>query len=94
MNQQKSWNIRSYQPGDERELVTLFHRAFGYSITEAHWCWKFKQLPSQVENVWVAVLDNNKPIFQFANIPYQYQLPIGRKSKKVLGMYCADAMTD
>src|SRR5262245_55554492 len=41
-----TWTMRPYHPGDERDLVVLFQRVFGRPITEAHWRWKLKQLPS------------------------------------------------
>lgn len=57
-------------------------------MTEAFWVWKLKQLPTPVENVWLAV-HNEKPIFQCAGIPIRYQLPAGER----LGMVAVDAMT-
>ena len=69
--------MRPYQPGDERDLVALFQRVFGRPLTETHWRWKLKQLPSPVENVWLAVAQNGNPIFQYAGIPVRYHLPIG-----------------
>jgi hypothetical protein len=76
------WTIRPYHPGDEHELVALFQRVFGRAITEAHWQWKLKQLPSPVENVWLAVHHGN-PIFQYAGIPVRYYLPQGEKTVMV-----------
>jgi hypothetical protein len=67
------WTIRAYRPGDERELVALFQRVFGRAIAEDHWRWKLKQVPSPVENVWLAVLDE-QPIFQYAAIPTRFRL--------------------
>lgn len=70
------WAIRAYRSGDERELANLFERVFGRLITEDHWRWKLKQLPTPVENVWLAVHED-KPIFQYAGIPLRVRLPSG-----------------
>jgi hypothetical protein len=86
--QSATWTIRAYRPGDERELVALFERVFGRSISEAHWRWKLKQPPSPVENVWLAV-DGDAPIFQYAGIPTRYRLPDGQ----VTAMVSVDTMT-
>lgn len=86
--QESDWSIRAYQHGDERQLVDLFARVFGRSISEAHWLWKLKAHTAPVENVWLA-LDDNGPIFQYAGIPMRYRLPDGEK----LAMVSVDTMT-
>ena len=82
------WTIRPTRPGDERLLVELFTRAYGRSVTEAHWRWKLQQLPSPVPNGWQA-LDGELPIFHSAGIPIRYQLPDGQTT----AMVSVDTMT-
>lgn len=82
------WTIRAYQLGDEAALVALFERVFGRSISVAHWRWKLKQLPSPVENVWLAVHDGT-PIFHYAGIPTRYRLP----DREATAMVSVDTMT-
>jgi hypothetical protein len=84
----EQWSIRGYCPGDERALVALFARVFGRTIDEAHWRWKLKQLPTPVENVWLA-LDGDSPIFQYAAIPTRFRLPAGEAT----AMVSVDTMT-
>ncbi len=83
------WTIRPYQPGDEQAVVRLFHRVFGQPITEAHWRWKLKHLPSPVENVWLAVHEGH-PIFHYGGIPCRFHLPTGEQ----IAMVSVDGMTD
>lgn len=64
-----AWHVRPYRPGDERALIALWTEAFGRPMTEAHWRWKAKGRPSPVENVGIAVGDDDRPIFQFVGIP-------------------------
>lgn len=66
-------SIRPYRTDDERELVKLFHAAFGHPTTEDHWRWKLQRQPSTVDNVWLAVCDD-KPVFQYAGIPTRFWL--------------------
>jgi hypothetical protein len=80
--------FRGYRAGDERQLVELFGRVFGRAISEAHWLWKFKGLPSPAENVWLGVV-NEEVVFQYACIPTPFRLPDGER----LAMVSADAMT-
>ncbi len=82
------WTIRPYQPGDEQAVVRLFHRVFGQPITEAHWRWKLKHLPSPVENVWLAVHEG-QPIFHYGGIPCRFHLPTGEQ----IAMVSVDTMT-
>lgn len=63
------WHVRPYRPGDERTLVTLWTEAFGRPMSEAHWRWKAKGRTSPVENVGVAVAEDDRPICQFVGIP-------------------------
>ncbi len=82
------WIIRPYQPGDERQIVALFERVFGHPISEEHWRWKVKQLPSPLANVWLAVADG-KAIFHSAGIPVRFQL-LGQNA---IAMVSVDTMT-
>lgn len=83
------YTIRPYRPGDEHELVKLFERVNGRSITTDHYLWKFCHLPSPVENVWLAVVDE-WPIFHYAAMPIPYRLPGGSRTV----MTSVDIMTD
>src|SRR5262245_11102461 len=86
--QTTSWIIRPYRAGDERALTALFGRVFGRAIGEEHYRWKLRQLPTPVENVWLAV-DGDAPIFHYAGIPTRYHLPGG----EVMAMVSVDTMT-
>lgn len=88
---ESAWTIRAYQPGDEPAIVDLFARAYGKSISAAHWRWKLKQHDHalHVENVWLA-LDRDRIIFQYAGIPLRFE--VGNDEK--LGMLSVDTMTD
>jgi hypothetical protein len=86
--QAQTWTIRAYRAGDERALVALFGRVFGRAISEEHYCWKLRQPPTPVENVWLAV-DDDVPIFHYAGIPTRYRL----RDAEVLAMVSVDTMT-
>lgn len=73
MPDSSSITIRPYRFGDERALVGLFQKAFGHPTTEEHWRWKLKAQPSAVENVWLAMFDD-QPVFQYAGIPTRFWL--------------------
>lgn len=83
------WRARSYRPGDEKLLASLFEEVFHRPMSEDHWRWKLKTLPSPVENVAVAVDPDDRPVFQLAGIPCRYQLA-GRDATV---MVAVDAMT-
>ena len=82
------WEIRPYRDGDERQIVELFDRVFGRRISEAHWRWKFRSLPSPAENVWLAVRDG-EPVCHYGGIPCRFLLPGGEAT----AMVSVDTMT-
>jgi hypothetical protein len=65
--------IRPYRVDDEHDLVALFARCFGRSITAEHWRWKLRSWPDALDNVWLALADD-KPVFQYAGIPTRFRL--------------------
>jgi Acetyltransferase (GNAT) domain len=81
-------SVRTYRNGDERDLVHLFQRAFGRSISEEHWRWKLKPPASSVDNVWLAVA-GEQPVFQYAGIPTRFLL----SQQPVMTMTSVDTMT-
>lgn len=83
------FTIRPYRPGDEQVLVELWEEVFGRPMTEEHWRWKLKHLPSPVENVGLAVTEDDRPVFQIGGIPCRFSLP-GREATV---MVAVDAMT-
>lgn len=83
------WTIRPYKPGDERALVELFQEVFHHPMSEDHWRWKLKRLPTPVENVGLAVSGDDRPIFQIAGIPCRFQLNGAARTV----MVAVDAMT-
>jgi len=88
MTQANPIRVRPYSAGDERELVDLFQRAFGRSISEQHWRWKLKAPASTVDNVWLAVA-GEQPVFQYAGIPTRFLLA----QTPVITMTSVDTMT-
>ena len=83
------WRVRPYRPGDESALVELFEEVFHRSISKDHWRWKLKQRPSPAENVWLAVDEDDRPVFHIGGIPCRFQLPAG----SCPGMVMVDSMT-
>jgi GNAT superfamily N-acetyltransferase len=85
----KSWQVRGYEPGDERSLVMLFERAFGRPVSEAHYLWKLRHPSSPVDNIWLATVDG-RPVFHTSAIPVRYMID-GRER---VVMVSVDTMTD
>ncbi len=78
------WRLRGYRAGDEHEIVRQFERVFGRRISPEFWRWKLKTFPSPAENVWLAVDDDDRPIFQYAAMPRRLRLPTGTVDALVL----------
>jgi hypothetical protein len=83
-----AWTIRPSEAGEVPQLVDLFQQSFGRTITESHWNWKLRRLPTGVFNDWIA-LDAGRPIFHSGGIPVRYQLPDGQTT----AMVSVDTMT-
>lgn len=41
----KEWTLERYRPGDEREMLDLFAKVFGYARSLEHWNWQFRDNP-------------------------------------------------
>lgn len=39
------WQVELYKPGDEKEILELFKAAFGSTMSQELWKWKYKELP-------------------------------------------------
>lgn len=88
-DEKPTWKIRPYQPGDEGQIVALFHRVFNHSITEAYWRWKVQSQPAPVNNVWLAVCEE-RIIGQYTCMPIRFWLG-GQERFVMVGV---DAMVD
>lgn len=71
----EGWRLRPYRRGDERWIVERFESIFHRPMSEESWRWKLKTQPSPVENVWLAVDREDRPIFQYAAVPRHLRLP-------------------
>jgi len=89
----KSFEIRAYNPGDENAICALFERVFGKPMgkTESlrHWRWEFLGNPAKTIAIKLA-WDGNRLIGQeAANI-----LRIYSQGKEYLALLIFDTMTD
>ena len=83
------WEVRSYHPTDEAQLVQFFGRLYPSPVSADFWRWKLKSLPVPAENVWLACSDE-RIIFHYAGIPLTYYTPDG----VCTGMVSVDTLTD
>jgi hypothetical protein len=61
-------SIRRYQPGDEDQIIQLFHRVFGKERSLDHWRWKFQENPEGT-HICLAVTDAGRIVGQYAGMP-------------------------
>jgi len=80
--------LRPFQLADVAPLVDLFGRAFGRPMPEAVWRWKLDRRHAPTDNVWLAVDDDDRPIFQYAGIPCRFHLD----GREVEAMISVDTM--
>lgn len=67
-----SWAIRPYRPGDEPQILALFHRAFGIERSADYWTWKFGLNPLGRQIV-LGVTPEDALIGHLAGIPLRVQ---------------------
>jgi hypothetical protein len=92
-NTKKSFEIRSYKPGDENAICALFERVFGKPMgaTESirHWQWEFLENPLKPVSIMLA-WDGKRLVSQeAANL-----LRVYSDGKEYLGLQIFDTMTD
>ncbi len=71
------WRLRAARPDDEEGIREGFARVNGRPMSHETWHWKLRTQPALVENVWVAVDRQERPIFHYAGIPCRLRLPSG-----------------
>ena len=71
------WRLRACRPGDARRVQEGFERVNGWAIGEETWRWKLLARPTKVDNAWIAVDRDERPIFHYAGIPCRLRLPTG-----------------
>ena len=68
--------VRTYQPGDEEQILALFNRVFGAERGMAHWRWKFAANPTG-HQITLAVTEDGRIVGQFAGLPADAVSPTG-----------------
>ncbi len=63
-------NIRAYRPGDEVQVLELFSRCFGKSISAAHWAWKMQSVSVDYTTVWLATC-GDRIVGQYVGTPVE-----------------------
>ena len=71
------WRLRAVRPGDGPRILEGFARVNGRAMSEASWRWKLRTRPATVDNAWIAVDRDERPIFHYAGIPCRLRLPAG-----------------
>ena len=61
----KEFRFRSFQPGDEPQILALFEQTFHKPLRASHWAWKFRDNPSGRTYVYLA-FDGDRCIGQLA----------------------------
>lgn len=69
-----SFAVRTYQPGDERQILALFHHVFRQPRDMAHWRWKFAANPAG-HQITLAVCADGRIVGQFAGLPAAAETP-------------------
>jgi len=64
----ESWTVRSFQPGDEPQILALFKRVFNIEQSLQCWRWKFCDNPAGGQ-ICLAVTDSGRIVGQYAGLP-------------------------
>jgi len=92
-NQNKSFKLRGYKPGDENTICALFEKVFGKPMgkTESirHWQWEFLENP--VKGLFVKLAwDKERLVGQYTASP----LRVCADGKEIIAALSHDTMTD
>ncbi|MXS72245.1 GNAT family N-acetyltransferase [Flavobacteriaceae bacterium W22] len=77
--------IRSYQLGDEKAILALFHLAFGKKMSEEYWNWRFANNPFSDELFIDLMWDGDKLVGHYAVSPVDMMIN-GKAEKTALSM--------
>ncbi len=82
--------VRPARDADAARVVELFERAFSRPMSQAHWHWKLARRHAPCDNVWLAIDEDDVPIFQYAGIPIRLRVD----EREVEAMVGVDTMAD
>lgn len=77
--------IRSYQSGDEKAILKLFHLAFGKEMSVEYWNWRFANNPFSNESFIDLMWDGDKLVGHYAVSPVDMIIN-GKTEKTALSM--------
>ena len=91
--------VRSFEPGDEHDILQMFKPSFHVERSEDHWRWKFERQPYGTRQITIARSNDGTLAAHYAGypVPFEY-FPIderGRLSKpeSLTGLQIGDTMT-
>ena len=84
----RSWEIRSFRPGDEPAVSRLFRTVFGRTVAEGYWEWKLRAFSGADENEWIAEADG-EIVGHYAVTPVRFKVG----DRRAIVPHGCDAMT-
>lgn len=86
--------VRSYEAGDEDDILRMFKPSFHAERSEAHWRWKFVDQPFGDRAVTIARSANGELAAHYAGyaVPFE-QFETRRRSRSLVGLQIGDTMT-
>jgi len=64
--------IRSYRPGDEQKILSMFNEVFHTHRTMEHWEWKFRDNPFGSHRICLGQADKGELVSQYAGYPIPF----------------------
>lgn len=77
------WCLRPARPADVPRILEGFDRVYGRAPSAATWYWKLATRASAVDDAWIAVDRDGRPIFHYAGLPCRLRLPAGSFDARV-----------
>ena len=86
--------IRSYEPGDEDDILKMFKPSFHVERSAAHWRWKFEKQPFGSHAITVARSSDGELAAHYAGYPVPFERFESRnRSRSFVGLQIGDTMT-
>ena len=85
--------VRSFQSGDENQILKLFETCFGFPRGRAHWEWKYLNNPWGARKISVAFASNGDLAAHYSGYPAVFYDTSSGEPEELFGLQIGDTMS-
>ncbi len=89
-----SFFVREYRPGDEAQILPMFHRSFYVERSLARWGWEYRDNPYGGFRISEAFTEDGRLAAHYAGYPVRFHRQAGGERRTLQALQIGDTMTE